>query len=234
MLFKSELNAHPESYRAIVNYVGTASDVGDVQKAYAITRERRRNARSAHLRGRMHLLHVWLDCRHNKEKASPQDVLVGVRLLPPRIEVGTFLLFDLLTRTAQTEGCGALDTLALAHAYQAMADHATQTPDSFIYKAAFRTNAAVRYAEAGEWEQAHRQAQLGWQASTPPLGAAALVEIMLVSGDIEAAQRIFEGARSRADPDSGARLELDRVAELVTKERASPGWNRARVERQLP
>lgn len=233
VLFQTELDAHPNSYRAIVNYVGTASDLGDVNRAYAVVRERRANADSPYLRGRMYLVHAWLDCLHRKEQARPEDVLTGIRLLPPRVEVGTFLLFDLLAKTLQTEGCGALDELALARAYQTMADHASEQPDSFLYKAAFRTNAAVRYAAAGKWQLAERQARLGWQPSTPPRGAAALVEIMLISGDIALAERILREARQRRDTDGGARQELDRVELLLRQEKAIPGWNRKRVSGAL-
>jgi hypothetical protein len=230
VLFQSELKAHPDSYRAIVNYVGTASDVGDVDLAYAVTRERRKNAESVHLRGRMYLLHLWLDCRHNKEKARPEDLSQGIRLLPHRIEVGTFLLFDLLTQTAQAEGCGRLDTLALADAYRAMADHASETPDSFIYKAAFRANSALRFAEAGRWNEAYTQARLGWQKSTPPLAASALIEIMLVNGDLDSAQRAAAETRSRRVLDKEARQALQRVMVMIAKERENPGWNRRRVQ----
>lgn len=234
VLFQSEFGAHPESYRAIVNYVTTASELEDVKLAYAVTKDRRANARSSDIRGRMYFLHAWLDCLHNKDKADPADLLAGIQLLPRRIEVGTFLLFDQIARTVQSEGCGAIDATALGRAYQTMADHASEQSDAYLYKAAFRTNAAVRYADAGHWEDATRQARLGWQPSTPPRGAAALVEILLVDGDVNTAQQILEGARKRRDPDGIAKLELDQVEQFLRQERSHPGWNRARVKADAP
>ena len=233
VLFRSELDAHPESYRAIVNYVATASDLGDVKQAYAVTRERREHAQSRNLRGRMYLLHAWLDCLHDKEGAKPEELHRGIGLLPARIEVGTFLLFDQLSKIAESKGCGALNTLELARAYKATADHASQQPDSFIYKAAFRTNAAIRYAAVGRWSEATAQARLGWQPSTPPLAAAVLVEIMLVDGDVKTAQHMLDGARTRRDPSGVAKRKLEHVQRLLQREKQDPGWNKARVEGRL-
>ncbi len=230
VLYKTELHAHPESYRAIVNYVGTASDMGDVERAYQVTNERLKNAASPKLRGRMYLLRAWLDCEYRVEGARLDDFFNAVQLLPRRVEIGTFLSYGLITETFLAKGCGSLGALELAQAYQAMADHATEQSDDFLYKVAFRNNAAFRYANAGRWTEAAVQARLAWQANTPPRSAPVLVEIMLVTGDAALARRILEEALARTGKDDGARRDLETIRGFVEREEQQPGWNKAQAD----
>src|SRR5690606_37683742 len=117
------------------------------------------------------------------------------------VEIGTFLSYGLITETFLAKGCGSFGAFELAQAFQAMADHATEQPDDFLYKVAFRNNAAFRYANAGKWDEAAGQARLAWQANTPPRSAPVLIEIMLVTGDAEAARTILEEALARSGKD---------------------------------
>lgn len=237
VLYTSELNAHPESFRAIVNYVGTASDLGDVDRAYAVTNERLENAISPNLRGRMHLLRAWLDCEYKPEGANPDDFSRAIELFPKRVEIGTFLSYGLIAETLMAKGCGSFGVLELAQAFQAMADHATDQPDDFLYKVAFRNNAAFRYANAGRWEEAAAQARLGWQPTTPPKTAPALIEVMLVTGDAATARRILEEAFARSGNNQDIRRDLEAIRHFVEREEREPGWNKAQaeqIERQHP
>lgn len=230
VLYKSELDAHPESFRAVVNYVGAASDVGDVKRAYEVTNERLRNATSSNLRGRMYLLRAWLDCEYKPDGTKLEDFLSAIELFPKRVEIGTFLSYGLITETLMAKGCGSFGPNELAQAFQAMADHATDQSDTFLYKVAFRNNAALRYAEAGKWTEAAAQARLGWQVNTPPATAPVLIEVMLVTGDVKTARTILDEALARTGKDEQTRKNLEAIRPFVEHEEREPGWNKARAE----
>ncbi len=228
VLVRSELTGSPESFRAVANYVTIASDLGDSTRAYAVINDRIARAESTTLQGRSYLLRVWLDCVH-KRAASAEDLSSGVRLLPKRVELSTFLIFDLLTEVLDKHGCGNVDAIKMATALRYVADNATEQPDNFNLKWALRNKAALLFSEAGMWSEAAEQARLGWQPSTPAAGAAFLVEILLVQGDLTAAQRILREARERNGDDQANRVMLDRISKLVDEEVKTPGWNRTRV-----
>jgi len=134
-----------------------------------------------------------------------------------------------LDQVAGAGECGEIDSAALADALVRITDRASQQPDDLNLKWALRNRTAFLYAHAGRWDAALLQARKGWQPSTPGDGAAGLVEIYLVMGQLEEAEHLLKDAIGRAQGDPDALQELEKMWKLIEMERNQPGFNRQRV-----
>lgn len=231
VLAESELRHHPQSARAALNYVGIASDLGAIERAYAVTDQLIASSSDPKLKGRLMLFKASLDCRH-RGGVSVEDARAAVETLPPHFDLGTFLPLDYLTTTVESGKCGPLDKAQMAALLARVADRASKQPDDFKLKWALRNRSAILFAQAGHWEEAVLQARLGWQPSTLGGGAEALVQIFLVAGTLEEAERVFAEAWARTQGDEDARRALAAAEPLLVQERRSPGWNRRRFKAQ--
>ena len=74
------------------------------------------------------------------------------------------------------------------------------------------------------------QARLAWKSQHYPRSAPVLIEIMLVTGDAEAARKILEDALARSSKDEESRRNLESIRQFVEREEQEPGWNRAQAD----
>ncbi len=226
LLPKAELAAHPNSVRALVNYIGVAQTVGDLDRAYAAIDEAFARPTSDRVRAHAFLTRAWLDCVY-KRASDPADVYRGVEL-SPHLDILKYFALHALTSEVEKGICGPLDREQMARTLQRAADLAHAQPDTLNLKWALRNQAALFYADSGNWSAALPQARLGWQPTTPGEGAAHLAEILLVNGHADEADKLLKQARSRASTPE-ARRQLDAMLPFVETERASPGWTRRRM-----
>ena len=227
VLAESELRNHPTSARAALNYVGIASDLGDIERAYAVIDQIVSSAADPRLRGRLLIFRSTLDCRHSGG-ARIADVHTAVETLPSHFDLGTFLPLDYLVTSVDSGQCGELDRVAMAQLLARVADRASAQPDDFKLKWGLRNRAAILFAREGHWDDAIVQARKGWQPSTPGRGAEDLVRIFLVSGTLEEAEKVYQQALTRTQGDPISQQSLSAMTPLIAKERESPGWNRRR------
>jgi hypothetical protein len=228
ILVRSELDAHPTSVRALVNYVGVAQTVGDLRRAYAVTDEAVRTSTSPHRKANALFLRAWLDCYHRRT-ASIQDVRQAVEMTH-HLDLLTFLSLDALAQAVEAGRCGDFGPIQMADALAAVADQATRQPDTLYLKLAARNRAAQLYVGSGAWEQALRPARLGWQSTTPVAGSPMLIEILLVTGRLTEAQQVWTEAINRSRHESD-RAVLRAVRTYIDAEAADPGISRRRFER---
>lgn len=229
VLVGSELRNNPESYRVVAYNVGTAVTAGDMEYAYAVANRTIATTGNARLKGQAALLRVWLDCS-SKNQTSRREFDQAMDTLPGHLDLNTFVVIDQVAAMVEKKMCGELDDAALAEAIRRLVDRTTSQPDQLNLKWAMRNRAAFLFANAGRWEDAQGQARLGWQPGTPGDGAAPLVEIHLVQGNLDEAEKLLATAIRRTQSQPKARAELEQMWPLVEAERRSPGFNRARVD----
>lgn len=226
VLIRSEVDAHPRSVRALVNYAGVAQTVGDLERAYAVVNEAAGAPADSRLKAHALLLRAWLDCYH-RDSATEQDVREAIGMTG-HLDLLTYLSLESLAAAVEQGACGRLDRTRLAPLLAQAADQARHQPDDLNLKWAIRNRAAQFYADVRDWESALEQARLGWQKTTPGEGAAMLVEIFLVTGHPLEAQRVLDEALARID-EPAKRKNLKGVQTFIDAELRSPGWNRRRV-----
>jgi len=227
----AELRNNPESYRVVAYNVGAAATVGDYEYAYGVLDRTMALTQNDRLRAQAMLLRAWLDCTH-RNGADPTQFEEAMALLPAHVDLNTFFVIDQVAQAVENDHCNTPDLQTIADSLSNLLDRSKGQPDDFNLKWAMRNRTAFLYADAGRWEDARKQALLGWQPTTPAEGAARLVEISLVTGHLEEAERILAEASARAQSNSVALLELDIAQQLVEAERRTPGFNRLRVARQ--
>lgn len=229
LLVESELRQHPKSARAVINYMGVASALGRLDRAYAVAdRTIASSAAYPHLRAQVSLFRVSLDCI-NARGVDFADVLAAIDSLPHQVTMTSFLALDQLATHVEAGACRGVSASQMAAALARAADRATRQPDDFSLKWGMRNRAAMLYALAGEWRLAADQVRRGWQPSTPAGGASKLVEILLVSGDLKGAQRLYSEAWDKAAGQPQFRRELEQTLPWIEAERQTAGWNRRRV-----
>ena len=228
-LIQSEWKYHPHSIRAISNYSVLLADLGAIEEAYTVLDQPDHDpAAPGLLRGQARILRSWLDCRVAHD-VDPGHVRGLIQSLPPHLDLNTFLTLEVLTNAVIESGCGRLGKKEMADALVLMADSAKFQSDDFNQKWALRNRAAILYAEEGDWSRAVVQARKGWQPSTPGAGAASIIEILLVAGNLEEAEAVYQQASERVAYSANYARELSLIAPLIDKERKEPGWNRRRV-----
>ncbi len=228
LLFSSEFRHHPESIRALINFVGVASDVGDLDTAYAAADRTIKSTNDPRLKAQTLMFRTWLDCT-TKQQANPADLAEAVKLVTVRVDTTTYHLIDLLAATISHRPCAGIGSKQLARAFETLGDQATAQPIDSLVRAGIRNRAALLYISAGDWDRALAQASLGWQPKTANLDGALLIEALLVHGDTDRARSVLESALSRP---TLTPLEAQRYREflpLIATEIQEPGYNRRRV-----
>lgn len=228
ILVQTEWKHHPRSIRAIANYSSVLAELGAVEEAYRVLDPEQFDGDQPRLIGQVMILRAALDCRQ-RGSGDTAYVRKAIETLPPHLDLNTFLVLEVLTQDVQRVACGQLDISQVADLLALMADRAVQQPDDFNQKWALRNRAAMLYAESGRWGDALIQARKGWRPSTPGAGAAPIVEIMLVNGEVDEAERVYAEAWARTAGRPFYRQQLERIRPLIDSERREPGWNRQRV-----
>ena len=227
VLYESELRNHPDSAYALISYAGTASAVGDSDRAYEVLNRAIEQSPYPRLRGQALLFRAHLDCI-NRGGARLTDLERALRELPRHIDITTFNLLNVLSDSVVTRECGEITKLRLAEAIRTITTRSMQR-DDVVAKAALRNNASRLFSAAGYWDEAMRLAKLGWQPTTPPSAAAVLVEAHLIHGDPAAAQAVITEARARAKGDRDSLATLQELQTLTDEESRAPGTMRERA-----
>ena len=227
-LVQTEWKHHPRSIRAIANYSAVLAELGALEEAYRVLDPKQFGNGQPRLTGQVMILRAALDCRQ-RGVGDAIYVRNAIETLPPHLDLNTFLALEVLTKDVQNATCGQLNISQVADLLVLMADRAAEQPDDFNQKWALRNRAAMLYAESGRWHDALVQARKGWQPSTPGAGAAPLVEIMLVNGKVDEAERLYVEAWARTASRPFYRQQLERIRPLIDNERREAGWNRRRV-----
>lgn len=227
VLIRAELNAHPSSVRALVNYVGVAQTVGDIDRAYAVVNSAAETAGNARLQAHALLLRAWLDCYH-RDSANESDVRKAIEMTN-RLDLLTYFSLESLAVALEKGGCGGLSRQRFATLLAQVVDQARQQPDDLNLKWALRNRSAQFFADSKDWESALTQARLGWQTTTPGDGAAMLIEIFLMTGHAREALHVYQQALGKLG-DSPQRKNLELVQPYIETELRSPGTYRRRNE----
>jgi hypothetical protein len=231
VLFSSEFKHHPESVRAIINFVGVASEVGDTSRAYEVAAERIRHAADPRVRGQTMLFRITLDCTHGRT-SNPTDLIWAVSQIQTYVDMTSYHLMDRIAEKIVRGQCRGIDNRAVADALRQLANQATSQPDNSLVKTGVRNRSALLYAGAGDWDLALQQATLGWQPRAPDLDAALYVQALLVNGNLERAAAVLKEALARPGlrPDDAG--QLMQIEALLNAERQSPGAYKRLMTRQ--
>lgn len=229
VLYESELRHHPDSAYALISYAGTASDVGDSERAYQVLNNAIATSPHKRLRGQALLFKAHLDCIHGGQ-ARHSDLKDAVRFLPSHIDITTFNLLNLLSESVDRNGCGEISRPVLADAIRELTARAKSQQDDALVKYSLRNNAARLFSKSGRWNEAIELARQGWQTTTPAPAAVVLVEALLIQGDTAGAQSIISQAFARSDANPKTLSTLQELNQLAEEERISPGTMRRRAE----
>lgn len=232
VLAESAVKEHPDSVRAVTNYIGIAHDLGDFERAYAMADATIAGSVSARTRGQVTLFRMWLDCQ-TKGTADPADFAAAMDLLPTHIDLQTFMLFGFLRQNIETGTCGDIRTefadMLVALAERATPQKATDWPIWRTYFLAGRT-----YANSGDWDKALEYARRSWQPQAPSPVAELLIKALLHHQLVAEAEGVVAQAAARAKgmaDDEG----VEQLRQMVLQEKNGPGAaRRANDENVIP
>lgn len=199
VLAESALSGHPDSTRAVLNYVGLALESGDPDRAYAVIEQTIAQSNDAKLRGLARLFRIRMDCQL-KGRASAADLPEVVSLLPPHVDLTMVQIMGYTRHLIERkEGCTGISKTQFADAIALTVDKASLQPDSAWAKWMLRYRAAGLYAADNEWDKALVQARLAWQPTTEPAASDLLIDALLHHGMVPEAERIYREAVARSN-----------------------------------
>lgn len=192
----SAYESHPGSIRAHLAYANALIDAGKVQEAYGVYLHLARQP-EPHARAIGLLQQVDMECMVNAD-GDPAKLAEAVQLSKGPVNMAMPYIFAHLTGSRFQRGCGRITASMLGDAISAIADQATQQPDTAQAKWALRYNATFAYYQANELDKALQQAKLGWQPGSDPTIGLLVVTLMLHADEPAEAEKVFQTVLHRA------------------------------------
>lgn len=197
-ILEQALKSHPRSPRAMINNFEYGLRVGDRPRSEDALR-RMLASDDPRLKMLGLLARVRQDCVLGSG-ASLRDLQAAVALAQPKAQIPDYRSMMALQAAESQFGCGEVDALALASAAAAIADAATQMPDTEAVKWRLRFLATQLYGRAGRWDLALPQGELAWQPGADAPAGAMLARAYAHRGMKAEAERTYREVDARTDP----------------------------------
>jgi protein O-mannosyl-transferase len=221
VLAESALEGHPDSARAVLNYVGLAMDSGDSKRAYAVLDRTITHSADPELRGLARLFRIRIDCELHGS-SSTAELARAIDSLPHHVDLTMVQVMGYTRHLIERkQGCLGISQRQFADALVATVDRAKLQPDASWAKWMLRYRAAGLYAAEQDWDNALAQARLAWQPNVPPPVAELLVDALLRHGSVNEAVEVYREAEARSN------IHVSQEAQGLAKLRAKIDGARA-------
>lgn len=229
LLSDSALRSHPNSSRAIVNYIGMTATYGNYQHAREVADRSIATTTNPETRAHVLLFRIWLDC-HFKQQASYADLKAAVASLPPYMNLTTIQMLRFARTPFENGPCEGMSLEQMADAHATIVDNATSQSDDAWPKYYIRLKSARLYAQADRWDLALEQARKTQRPSTPVPGMSFLVMALISNGLMDEARMVHQQAIARAEPDSrDDAAAIEQMAQMLAAAERSGGRFKPKV-----
>ena len=231
----SSVEAHPRSLRANFAYLNAL--MASKQYAEADKFLSKIIASSdTELRAYALIYKLNSDCAIRHE-ASPEELQHAISLIREKRITLTLsqTLGGLADKAERSQhACGRLGFMQLAKQFRALADNASDQPADSFTRYTARHQSARMYAAAGDFKNALKQSKLAWQPTAPVPYSGLLIRMLIVNGELGAADSILAEARLRAKSyDERDQAGLDLMEDLIRQARQSSGVLKRKLDTPL-